>query len=630
MNWLILLLKEKSESGRIVLDILNNIHSYDDFLSLTKDETDKLCREIRETILDTVSRNGGHLSSNLGAVELTVALHRVYSPEKDRIVFDVGHQSYTHKILTGRLKYFPTIRMTDGLSGFSNPFESKADAFVSGHASNSISAALGMAKARTLLQEDYDVVAVIGDGSLTGGLAYEGLTNASQSKEPLVIVINDNNMSIGNNVGGIAYILQKLRINMEYLSFKSWLKENIFKSDTLYKLIHNSKEKLKAALLPNNIFTDLGFEYLGPIDGHDVSTMTNVFRHAKEMNKPVIVHVITKKGKGCKFAEDNPDIYHGVGPFDKNTGKVEDLKPNYSDMFGEYICEIANENKKIVAITAAMSFGTGLETFKRRFPERFFDVGIAEGHAVTFSAGLAKQGMIPVFAVYSSFLQRSLDMLIHDVSLLDLHVVFCVQRAGIVGQDGMTHHGVFDIAFLSMIPHITILSPASFSEFKDMLRYAVYDVYGPVAVRIPKDCEGTYKGSSISEEKVLCHGRDITLVGYGSEINEILSAAEILKNKGYSPEVIKLGILKPNRFEQTLSSLRHTGRLVIAEEVCSSSCIGSLILNAAEEENISIHDAILLNLGDGIVTHGDSSLLRSRYYLDAASIAEQAILHLST
>ncbi len=610
------------------MKIIEKINTYDDFLSLTKEETSALCDEIRDTITDTVSHNGGHLSSNLGAVELTVALHRVFSPEVDRIVFDVGHQSYTHKILTGRYKYFDTLRKTGGLSGFTNPYESNADAFVSGHASNSVSVALGMAKARTLLGKDYDVVAVIGDGSLTGGLAYEGLTNASQSKEPLVIIINDNNMSIGKNVGGMAYTLQQLRINMDYLSFKSWLKENIFKTGTLYKIIHNSKEKIKGALLPNNIFTDLGFEYLGPIDGHDVNTMTNVFRHAKEMRKPVIVHVITKKGKGCAYAEENPDIYHGVGPFDKETGKVPDQKSNYSDMFGEYICEIANENRKTVAITAAMSSGTGLDTFKRRFPERFFDVGITEGHAVTFSAGLAKQGMIPVFAVYSSFLQRSFDMLIHDVSLLDLHVVLCVERAGIVGQDGMTHHGVFDVAFLSMIPNMTILAPASYAEFREMLRYAVYDVYGPVAVRIPKDSEGRYKECHVCEEQVLCSGDDITLVGYGSEINDLLSAADILKSKGVQAEVIKLGILKPNRFSETLSSLKRTGILLAAEEVCSSSCMGAIITEAAVKADVQIRDTILLNLGNGIVPHGDSNELRRKYRLDAVSIADEALKHI--
>ncbi len=610
------------------MKIIEKINTYDDFLSLTKEETSALCDEIRDTITDTVSHNGGHLSSNLGAVELTVALHRVFSPEVDRIVFDVGHQSYTHKILTGRYKYFDTLRKTGGLSGFTNPYESNADAFVSGHASNSVSVALGMAKARTLLGKDYDVVAVIGDGSLTGGLAYEGLTNASQSKEPLVIIINDNNMSIGKNVGGMAYTLQQLRINMDYLSFKSWLKENIFKTGTLYRIIHNSKEKIKGALLPNNIFTDLGFEYLGPIDGHDVNTMTNVFRHAKEMRKPVIVHVITKKGKGCAYAEENPDIYHGVGPFDKETGKVPDQKSNYSDMFGEYICEIANENRKTVAITAAMSSGTGLDTFKRRFPERFFDVGITEGHAVTFSAGLAKQGMIPVFAVYSSFLQRSFDMLIHDVSLLDLHVVLCVERAGIVGQDGMTHHGVFDVAFLSMIPNMTILAPASYAEFREMLRYAVYDVYGPVAVRIPKDSEGRYKECHVCEEQVLCSGDDITLVGYGSEINDLLSAADILKSKGVQAEVIKLGILKPNRFSETLSSLKRTGILLAAEEVCSSSCMGAIITEAAVKADVQIRDTILLNLGNGIVPHGDSNELRRKYRLDAVSIADEALKHI--
>lgn len=607
------------------MEILDKLSSNEDLRKLSKNEISLLCSEIRDTVIETVSRNGGHLSSNLGAVELTVALHRVFDPEKDRIVFDVGHQAYAHKLLTGRLTAFDTLRKTDGISGFPNPNESDADAFISGHASNSVSVALGMARARTLLHEDYDVVAVIGDGALTGGLAYEGLVNASQSREPIVIVINDNNMSIGNNVGGMAIILQKLRINMDYLSFKSWLKENIFKTGSLYRLIHSSKEKIKAALLPNNIFTDLGFEYLGPIDGHDVVLMEQVFRHANEMRKPVIVHVMTKKGKGCRFAEENPDIYHGTGPFDPKTGEVFSQRTSCSDVFGEFICELAKDNKRIAAITAAMSSGTGLDTFKRRFPDRFFDVGIAEGHAVTFAAGLAKQGMVPVFAVYSSFLQRSLDMLIHDVSLLNLHVVICVERAGIVGQDGMTHHGVFDIAFLSLIPNITILAPASFSELRDMLLYAVDEVYGPVAIRIPKDGEGPYAESHLNEEQVIRSGSDITLVGYGTEVNELIKAADILSGYGISSEIIKLGILKPNRFKKTIDSVSRTGVLLMAEEVCGESCIGSRILEKAEESGISLRASSLINLGDGIVPHGDPCELRMRYRLDAASIAKEAM-----
>ena len=608
------------------MDIIESLNSNDDLRELSKEETLLLCEEIRETIINTVSNNGGHLASNLGAVELTVALHKVFRPEKDRIVFDVGHQAYTHKILTGRYEYFDTLRQTGGISGFTTPYESNSDAFISGHASNSVSVALGMAKARTLLKEDYDVVAVIGDGSLTGGLAYEGITNAAQSKEPLVIIINDNNMSIGNNVGGMATVLQKLRINMDYLTFKSWLKENIFKTGTLYKAIHNSKEKLKAALLPSNMFTDLGFEYLGPIDGHDVELMTSVFQHAKEMRKPVIVHVMTKKGKGCKFAEDNPDIFHGTGPFDKETGRVLSQCTGFSEKFSEYICEIAAENKKIAAITAAMSLGAGLDSFKRRYPDRFFDVGIAEGHAVTFAAGLAKQGMVPVFAVYSSFLQRSFDMLIHDVSLLDLHAVFCVERAGIVGSDGMTHHGVFDVGYLSLVPNMTIFAPASFAEFRDMLRYAVYEVYGPVAVRIPKEGEGQYKESNINEEQILCSGSDITLVGYGLEVNELNAAAELLKDKGISAEVIKLGILRPNSYKATLESLRKTGALIVAEEVCAEGCIGGKILEKAEMENVPVDHIRLINLGNGIVTHGDAGDLRRSYRLDAVSVAARAKL----
>ena len=469
------------------MSILENIRSGSDLRNLSFEELEALCSEIRAVIINTVSKNGGHLASNLGAVELSVALHRVYDSEKDRIIFDVGHQSYAHKLLTGRYERFHTLRQTGGLSGFLNPNESPSDAFISGHASTSVSAALGMAKARTLRGEDYAVAAVIGDGSLTGGLAYEGLTNAAMCEEPLVIVINDNNMSIDPNVGGMAHILQHMRTKPAYLSFKRAVRNNIIRYREFYNTVHTVKEKIKTAILPRNLFIDMGFEYLGPVDGHDLRALEEALSKAKDMNRPTVVHVMTVKGKGYEPAERDPDVYHGVGPFDAETGKILSQGTSFSDRLGDELCSIAEENADVVAITAAMCLGTGLERFKKQFPKRFFDVGIAEGHAATFAAALAKQGVVPVFAVYSSFLQRSFDMLIHDVSLLGLHVVFCVDRAGLVGQDGMTHHGTFDLAYLSIVPGMKIYSCSSYQELHDMLRAAVFQDTGPVAIRFSKE-----------------------------------------------------------------------------------------------------------------------------------------------
>ena len=605
------------------MSILQNIRSSEDLRKLSFAETEALCSEIRSVIVDTVSKNGGHLSSNLGAVELSVALHRVYDSEKDRIVFDVGHQSYTHKLLTGRFERFHTLRQTGGISGFLNPFESPSDAFISGHASTSVSVALGMAKARTIRREDYDVVAVIGDGSLTGGLAYEGLTNAALSEEPLVIVINDNNMSIDPNVGGMANILQHMRTKPAYLSFKRTVRNNILQYREFYNTVHSIKEKIKTAIIPRNLFIDMGFEYLGPVDGHDLRELEEVLSKAKDMNRPTVVHVMTVKGKGYAPAERDPDVFHGVGPFRADTGEIISQGTGFSDRLGEELCSIAEENGDVVAITAAMSLGTGLERFKNQFPKRFFDVGIAEGHAATFAAALAKQGVIPVFAVYSSFLQRSFDMLIHDVSLLGLHVVFCVDRAGLVGPDGMTHHGTFDLAYLSIIPGLKIYSCSSYQELHDMLRTAVFQDTGPVAIRFSKEKEGIYRDSCLNAEQILVRGEDITLVGYGAEINELLLAAEKLLRFDIHAEVIKLGILNPNPFTETIRSLEKTGRLLTAEDVCSEGNIGHRILLEAEKQRVKLDAISLIDLGNGIVPHGCLSDLKEAYHLDADSIVEQ-------
>lgn len=603
------------------MSILENINSSADIKKLDREQLPQLCDELRKFEIENIAKTGGHLSSNLGTVELTVAIHRVYDTEKDRLVFDVGHQSYTHKIITGRREQFGTLRQYGGLSGFPKPSESNDDAFIAGHASNSVSVALGMARARTLTGGDYDIVSVIGDGALTGGLSHEGLADAAASGEPMVIILNDNNMSISENVGGMAQVLQNMRIKPAYISFKQWLKgvsENI---PGLYKAFHVIKEWLKSRLLPGNVFSEMGLYYLGPVDGHDLDKLETAIRLARDVRKTVVLHVLTKKGKGCAYAESHPDKYHGIGRFDPETGELAPTAVSFSDKAGEYLCQYAENDPHIVAITAAMAGGTGTECFASKFPERFFDVGIAEGHGVTMAAGMAKQGLVPVFAVYSSFLQRGFDMLIHDVSLLGLHTVFCVDRAGLVGNDGETHQGVFDVCYLSAVPGMTILCPASFQELHDMLGYAIHEVTGPAAVRYPRGGEGRYTDSLMQAENLIREGTDVTVVCYGTMINEVLNAADELQSRGVSAEIIKLGMIAPNSFEQCIGSVRKTGRLLVAEEVCSVGCVGSALLAAISVAGVELKAAELLNLGDGIVRHGTVDELRRETGIDAASIA---------
>ena len=603
------------------MSILENINSSADIKKLDREQLPQLCDELRKFEIENIAKTGGHLSSNLGTVELTVAIHRVYDTEKDRLVFDVGHQSYTHKIITGRREQFGTLRQYGGLSGFPKPSESNDDAFIAGHASNSVSVALGMARARTLTGGDYDIVSVIGDGALTGGLSHEGLADAAASGEPMVIILNDNNMSISENVGGMAQVLQNMRIKPAYISFKQWLKgvsENI---PGLYKAFHVIKEWLKSRLLPGNVFSEMGLYYLGPVDGHDLDKLETAIRLARDVRKTVVLHVLTKKGKGCAYAESHPDKYHGIGRFDPETGELAPTAVSFSDKAGEYLCQYAENDPRIVAITAAMAGGTGTECFASKFPERFFDVGIAEGHGVTMAAGMAKQGLVPVFAVYSSFLQRGFDMLIHDVSLLGLHTVFCVDRAGLVGNDGETHQGVFDVCYLSAVPGMTILCPASFQELHDMLGYAIHEVTGPAAVRYPRGGEGRYTDSLMQAENLIREGTDVTVVCYGTMINEVLNAADELQSRGVSAEIIKLGMIAPNSFEQCIGSVRKTGRLLMAEEVCSVGCVGSALLAAISVAGVELKAAELLNLGDGIVRHGTVDELRRETGIDAASIA---------
>lgn len=607
------------------MKILNQIASPADLKKVPSEDIHILCDEIRTFLIENISKTGGHFASNLGAVELTVALNRVYNAETDRIVFDVGHQAYVHKMLTGRQEAFTTLRQYEGLSGFPKPKESPCDAFITGHASTSISAALGMARARTLCGEDYDVCAVIGDGSMTGGLAYEAVADAGQSGEPIVVILNDNAMSISQSVGGTANMLSLMRTKPAYFAFKRVYHNTVGRIKPMYMALHKVKEWLKSHLLPENLFSDMGFYYLGPIDGHDERRLEEAIRYARDMKRPVLLHVLTEKGKGYPYAEQHPESYHGVSPFDPAVGVQNKSKRDFSAVFGETLCKLAANDDRVVGITAAMVDGTGLKEYSEQYPKRFFDVGICEEHAVTMASGMAMQGLKPVMAIYSSFFQRSYDMLIHDVSLSDLHVVFGVDRAGLVGADGETHHGVFDVSFLRSVPHMQILSPASFAELELMLRKAVLETEGPVAVRYPRGTEGKYTDCHVEDEVLVRQGSDVTIVCYGVMINEALTAAEFLEENGVSCDVIKLSRLDDIPLPAVMDSLRKTGRLIVPEENCGAGCVGEHILSLCQQEGVRLDGVKLLNLGDGIVTHGTVDQLRTLYGIDSSGIAKTAL-----
>ena len=615
--------------------ILEKIHAPADVKALDKGELETLCRELRQFLVDSVSQTGGHLASNLGAVELTVAIHRVFDTSKDRLVFDVGHQCYVHKAITGRRELFSTLRQLDGLSGFPKPRESCHDAFIAGHASNSVSVALGMARARTLQREDYSVLALIGDGALTGGLAYEGLNNAGASGEPLIVILNDNGMSINPNVGAVDSHLSQIRSKPAYYHFKKWYRQ-LFgphpMENRLYRFNHKVKTSLKKALWPGStLFEDMGFTYLGPIDGHDLDRLVHVLAWARELRCPVVVHVKTVKGKGYPFAERNPDKFHGVGPFDPETGLLKKSGgDDFSAVFGKTLASCAAEDGRICAITAAMADGTGLTPFAKAFPDRFFDVAIAEGHAVAMAAGLAKQGMIPVFAVYASFLQRGYDQLIHDVSLLNLHVVLGVDRAGLVGADGETHHGSFDALFLSEIPGFTVLCPASFAELRRMLRRALFEIPGPVAVRYPRGGEGDYRADqSEGAATELRPGGDVTILSYGVMVNQALAAAELLEQRGVCARVVKLNQIAPLDFDLLAPWLAGTGTLLVAEDAFGAGCVGQRVAAILAEGGAAPKKLILKNLGKTFQPEGTVPQLQHRAGIDAAGIA-QAILEAGT
>ncbi len=603
-----------------LLDILNDDM---DVKALPEEVLDDLCGEIRTFLIRVLSKEGGHLASNLGAVELTVAIHRVYDTGRDRLVFDVGHQCYTHKLLTGRRDGFADFRSLGGMSGFPKPRESVHDAFIAGHASNSVSVALGMARARTALGEDYDVVALIGDGALNGGMAFEGLSDAGKSGEPLVVILNDNGMSINESVGGLAAMLSNMRTRVEYIKFKKWYRNSFLpRIPYLSAILSRMKRWLKERIIPENIFDDFGYEYIGPIDGHDIRKTEGVLRWAKEQKKPVLVHVITQKGRGYAPAEKAPEAFHGVGAFDPASGVPRYTGENFSSVFGRTLTELAGEDTSVVAITAAMKEGTGLIGFQETWPERFYDVGIAEEHACAMAAGMASQGLKPVFAVYSTFLQRSYDMLIHDVALMGLHVVLAVDRAGIVGRDGETHQGSFDVAYLSSVPGMRIYAPANFAELRTMLRRAVLEDTGPVAVRYPRGGEGAFReDASQTPCAVLREGTDVTIAAYGMEINEAMEAAAILARRGVSAEVVKISVLCPLEADAVMASAEKTRVLAVPEDVCRAGCIGGRLLSMAEERGLCLRCGRLINLDSGILEHGTPEALREKLGLDGPGIA---------
>ncbi len=606
--------------------MLERIQSPNDIKNLSDAELTALAGEIRRCFIKTTAHTGGHLASNLGAVELTLAIHRVYDTSRDRLVFDVGHQCYTHKLLTGRQEGFEKLRATGGVSGFPKPHESIHDAFIAGHASNSVSVALGMARARTALKEDYEVLCLLGDGALSGGLAFEGLSDAGSSGEPLVVILNDNAMSINPSAGGVADMLAQMRMRPAYLRFKKWYRRVLGGLPNLYGWLHRVKKWFKNRLVPDNMFDDFGFDYIGPIDGHNIRKVEEALRWAKEQKAPCLVHVVTRKGCGYEPAEKAPATFHGVGEFDPETGIPKYTGNDFSAVFGRELTALADRDERIVAITAAMMEGTGLIGFQEAHPDRFFDVGIAEQHACAMAAGMARQGLVPVFAVYSTFLQRAYDMLIHDIALQGLHVVLCVDRSGIVGRDGETHQGAFDISYLSSVPGLTLLSPSNFDEMRSMLKKAIYEIEGPVAIRYPRGGEGSFRKDCSGEDStVLAEGADLTIAAYGAEIQEALAAAKILKEKGLSAEVVKLNTLTPLKADKVLASLKKTGALLVPEECCESGCVGMEILSAAAAERVPLGRVKLVNLGDGIVGHGAPAELKKMLRLDGEGIAGAAL-----
>lgn len=610
--------------------ILDRIDNPKDTKRLTEQEKIELAKEIREEMVETVSKTGGHLASNLGVVELTIALHSVFDLPEDKIVWDVGHQTYVHKMLTGRREKMNTLRSLNGIAGFPKTKESIYDEFNTGHSSTSISAALGIARARDLKKQENHVIAVIGDGALTGGMALEALDDAGSSKTRLIVILNDNEMSISKNVGGISRFLTKIRTKKFYKKSNNSIRKIIAKvpkvGPPIIHFARKVKYSIKQLVIPNMFFEDLGFKYLGPVDGHDIERIEWILNLAKKEKEPVVVHIITKKGKGYKPAEENPDSFHAIGSFNKETGKL--IKPkekDYSQVFGDKLVEIAKENEKIVAITAAMADGTGLKEFKQKYPERFFDVGIAEQHAVCMAAGMAKAGLIPVVPIYSSFYQRAFDQVIHDVCMQNLPVVMCADRAGLVGQDGETHQGMFDLSFFNLIPNLTIMAPKDFIELEEMIEFAV-KLKAPVVIRYPRGGESKkikfekHEKIELGKAEILAQGKDITIVAIGKTVAKAFEVKEELEKTGKTVEIINARFLKPFDEQTVIKSMKKTGKVITIED---NTIIGGLASKI--EEIISQNDEIKVQfkacgLPDTFIEHGKVEELEEMYGLDAKSI----------
>ncbi len=612
--------------------LLNKIDSPEDIKKLNFDALKELAEEIREYMIEVISKNGGHLAPNLGVVELTLALHKVFNCPKDKIIWDVGHQSYIHKIITGRREAFKTLRQYNGLSGFPKIQESEYDAFGTGHSSTSISAALGMAIARDLKGENNEVIAVIGDGSMTGGMAYEALNNAGDLQKKLIIVLNDNEMSIAKNVGAMSDYLYQLRTARTYNRIKKdlegWLKQKNY-GENIINIVRRVKGSVKYLLVPGSVFEHLGFKYYGPVDGHNLEHLVEVLETAKQTPGPVIIHVITKKGKGYAPAEESPNKFHGTGPFDIKTGK-KIANPNapvsYTEVFGKTLVQIAKDNKKIVAITAAMPDGTGLNYFADAYPDRFFDVGIAEQHAVTAAAGMAAAGLRPVVAVYSTFLQRAYDSVLHDIAMQNLPVVLGLDRAGLVGDDGYTHHGVFDYAYLRLIPQMTIMAPKDENELRHMLATAL-DFNGPIALRYPRgsglgvDITESLHTLPIGKAEELSEGSDVCLWAVGSMVDEAVKAAAELKEKGICAGVVNMRFVKPLDSGLLVKTAMQCKNIVTLEEGTIEGGAGSAVLEVLNENGL-LESVRVLNLGipDKYIPHGDKKLLMRDIGLDHDSI----------
>ena len=612
--------------------ILDKINKPNDIKRIDPEEYEQLAQEIRQFLIDSISKTGGHLASNLGVVELTMALHIVFDLPTDKLIWDVGHQTYTHKILTGRKNQFNKLRKYGGMSGFPKRNESDYDAFDTGHSSTSISAGLGYASARNITGEDYHVISVIGDGALTGGMAYEALNNASSLKKNFIIVLNDNSMSISENVGGISRILDDVRSSYSYYDLKEDVKNTLHKlpnGDALVEKIKKTKSNIKQFIVPGQIFEDMGIQYLGPVDGHNIHKLIKIFNIAKRIDSPVLVHVVTQKGHGYAPAEKNPSRFHGIGPFDVKTGKSLSVGrgESYSSVFSGKICEIAKKDRSVVAITAAMPDGTGLDKFKKWFPDRFFDVGIAEEHAVTFSAGLAAGGMKPVFAVYSSFLQRAFDQILHDVCMQQLHVVFAIDRAGLVGSDGETHQGIFDLSFLSVIPNMTIIAPKNGWELENALEFALEHFYGPIAIRYPRGC--AYTGLSeyvqpieYGKSELIHEGSHICLMAVGNMMETALTTGERLKEYNIDATIVNARFVKPIDEDMICDIADEHELLVTLEENVYTGGFGEAVSRYTQMNGLNIR-TLGIALPDDYIEHGNVDILKHEAGIDAEAVFDR-------